>query len=250
MVDEALLETILSSCGVYSSNDGGGIVAIAATGGENNEGEAGGSRRSGSSSSGCSNPVFLKAKEILRKMEVKFPSGTLRKAENTRYAIAIELACRILNQSFDKKMLMQGGSPRGGSSASTSSSIDTIEYNKNLMVVKNALQIEINSVCASELLSIRFGESIKIAVNQLLTDHFSKQSTSARQSSLTRTNWDNSIVCAAYYIILKDRKVCFLRTVWLACDLNPPNWVRPRSTLNRMRYYKLRMWMSRRFGLL
>lgn len=141
--------------------------------------------------------VMAKVQEILRKMEIKFPvegGGLGAAGDQSRVQIAVEIACRLLQVSFDKKKLLN--TIKGANSSAQSQST----FSKLLTTVTSALRIEFPRPAASvaQLLSVRFGEHIKIACLQLL-----EQARLANCGDVA----NDAMLAAAYFITLKQRKI-------------------------------------------
>jgi hypothetical protein len=155
--------------------------------------------------------VVAKMQEILRKMEIKFPmsmgGGLGAKGEQCRTQIATELACRLLQVPFDRKSLLStlncgsSGSQKGSSGSKLVPAPTLAEYTKTLNAVKSALRIEFpqSTTSVSELLSVRFGDHVRIAANQLLQQ--------AASGPTTTTITSDATLAAAYFMALKQKKI-------------------------------------------
>ena len=140
--------------------------------------------------------VLAKTKEVLRLLNMRMPCGALKKAEVCRHIIAIEIACRLLNVSFDKnKLVLQ-------------STLKMKSYQEALISCKNVLKVKWQTANIMDVLSVQFGVQHKTAAYSLLdkyqTEYVDKLNTN-RQSFVDISS--PVYQAAAYYIASKSQKV-------------------------------------------
>ena len=105
---------------------------------------------------GLSSCVETKAVEILRKINIRIPMGTSRQLDTCRYAVSVEISCRILNQPFDKAAVI------------VHSGIGKNDYLKMVTTVKTALDLNWSTLPLVDIFGIRFGDHIKRVAVKIL----------------------------------------------------------------------------------
>lgn len=143
--------------------------------------------------------IKSKAMELLRKSMVKFPIGTTGPIESYRHIICIEIACRLLNVSFQRKSLSQAAC------------VSETDYQRAVTVMKNALNIDWQTIPVMDALAIKFGTTFKGSANELLAKYQAHLSTAPLAPTHQRTSQDISKSAvhhaAAFYLTLRQRKV-------------------------------------------
>ena len=134
--------------------------------------------------------------EILRRMSIKFPIGSMNKAETSRKIVAIEISCRIHNISFKKNSLMRY------------SQVDERDLQAAIQATKNALDITWTELAMMETLAIRFGGTYKDSAYKVLQKY--KTAYIDKLSEAVRRNIDLQqpvYHAVAFWIVAKAKKV-------------------------------------------
>lgn len=142
--------------------------------------------------------VLDKTKEFLRLLQMKLPGGSLKKAEAYRHIIAIELACRVQNVPFEKTALLNlAGKPNPN------------DYKKALCSCKTVLNLTWNSVAVFNVLSVQYGEDVKIDAEKVLEDYRMRQiETVAGKYRAANVDFDSPLYqSAAFFLAAKRKKV-------------------------------------------
>ncbi len=138
--------------------------------------------------------------EIMRKINMKFPPGTLpQQFESIRHIIAIEISCHLQEATYNK-----------GSFAKASHLKDS-EYQRGINLIKSALHVTWNQMSIMDLLAINFGATFKSCAYKLLERYQTKcnetiqlATSSARIDVMNQAAYQS----AAFFLSLKQRKVC------------------------------------------
>ena len=140
--------------------------------------------------------VQPKVSEILRKMSLKFPYGTLQSQyESIRYILATEISCRLLNITFNKQSFIK------------LSHLKDNDYQKGINMIKAALHLGWEKMSVIDLLAIHFGTTFKTVAQQLLQRYESKYNTLHNLKLSINVINSPAYEAAAFFLSLKQRKV-------------------------------------------
>jgi transcription initiation factor TFIIIB Brf1 subunit/transcription initiation factor TFIIB len=133
--------------------------------------------------------VTDKACELFRKLDMKFPKGSLRNVEINKHIIAIELACRILEAPYLKEKLIK------------ESIVNQTDYNKSFNFCKAALEISFSDTNLLKKVYVDNGLEIKEETHKIIEDYnniflVTKNSTPIKDKCL--------LECIALHIVLKN----------------------------------------------
>lgn len=134
-----------------------------------------------------------KTEELVRKSKVKFPLGAAGHMESYRHIICIEIACRLLNVPFSSKTLSQAAC------------VGETDYKRAVTVMKNALNVDWQTIPTMETLAIKFGTTYKGVAYELLN----KYQTQLHATPGVSQDISKSAVhhAAAFYLAYRQRKV-------------------------------------------
>lgn len=136
--------------------------------------------------------INSKLLEILRKLGMKFPPGTLpSQLESIRYIFGIEISCRLLSLTFNRQVLMK------------LSRLKENDYYRGINLIKTALHLSWEKVSVIDLLAIRFGTTFKTCAQQLLERYISKCNHVSKSDLIDSPAFQ----AAAFFITLKQRKI-------------------------------------------
>ena len=142
------------------------------------------------------NEIKSKTEELMRKSIVKFPIGVAGQIESYRHIICIEIACRLLNIPFVSKSLSQAAC------------IGETDYKRAVTMMKNALNVDWQTIPTMETLAIKFGTTYKNIAYELLR----KYQEQLRAAPGVSQDISKSAVhhAAAFYLAHRQRKVLLL----------------------------------------
>ena len=151
------------------------------------------------------NLIIGKTQEILRKLLLKLPVGSLKKAEICRGLIAIEIACSFLNTSLDKVKLM------------AQVSITPKIYQEGLIKCKQVLKVQRDSDVTQKL-AVHFGVHLKCLVQDTLGQYKINYIDKLHPNQRALVDI-NSAVCqaAAFYVVGVKSKVSLLQNTTTGC---------------------------------
>ncbi len=137
------------------------------------------------------NLVRTSTLEFIRKINLKFSTGSVQRLDSIKHIIALELACRHHHHPFSRNLLIK----RSGLKES--------EYQSLVNLVKTALHLNQTKTNVIDTLSIQFGATHKSYACELMEQY---------ESSLVLMNNNVTKNCpvhqaAAFYLSLKLRKV-------------------------------------------
>ena len=139
--------------------------------------------------------VLKKAKELVRKIEMKIPTNK-KNIIIYRNIIAVDFACRILEISYDSSKLI--------SLAGISQKI----YQDSFIYCKNLLDLKWNVPAAIELLAIHFDQKFKNPALKIYDEYYEKYVN--KQLKPIQDGINNSLsayYAAAFYIAAKDMNI-------------------------------------------
>ena len=142
------------------------------------------------------NDICDKGSEILRKMNDRVPSGALGKAKSCTHILAVELACRVLNVSFNRDKLM------------AQTNVSSADFAQALNNCKSLLRLTFTKTSAIDVLSVQFGASLKGPALDLLREYqrlYVDRLDRARQVLIDLTAAEYQT--AAYFLVAKQKKV-------------------------------------------
>ena len=140
--------------------------------------------------------VMGKAREILRLLNMRMPSGCLKKAEACRHIIAIEIACRMTNISFDKNKLV------------AQAPVNSKVYQDTLLKCKNVLNLKWEASSVIDVLAVQFGLQLKTVATTVLEQYrvlYVDKLEKIRQAHVDLTS--PVYQAAAFYVGAKSKKV-------------------------------------------
>lgn len=156
--------------------------------------------------------VIEKTKEMLRIMNIKMPTGYLKKAEICRHLYAIEHACQALGLSFDKTKLQEQAPVTKKiylEGLMSCSQIDTTAARQNLHV---NLPGNKGQLLVLSRLAIHYGHDLQTAARHILMQYKKIYIDKLPENQQSLVNI-NSAVCqaAAFYVAGTKTKVSFFR---------------------------------------
>ena len=112
-----------------------------------------------SASIDASQEVLGKAREMLRKINMRMPLGSMKKAEACRTFIAVELACRLSKVSFDKAKLL------------AQAPVHQKVYQDAVTACINVLHLELETKSVIDTLGVRFGIQLTAVAHGVLEQY-------------------------------------------------------------------------------
>lgn len=144
----------------------------------------------------CPDVIIEKTKQTLRRMELKFPPGSLKKFERIRHIVAIEISCRLKDIPFKKSNLIKYAA------------VSDKEYQQALMTIKTALNLNWTSAPVIEVLAIRFGVNLKVKAYWFLEEYKAKYFDKLDLSLKQNIDLNSSVYHAvAFYLSAKLQKI-------------------------------------------
>lgn len=140
--------------------------------------------------------VTSKANEILRKMDIKLPTGCSRQVDSSRHVLAVELACRLLRVVFDRSSLI------------SIASVSENDYSKALLTVKGILNLQWQAVPVLEMLGIKYGNALVSSAIRVLEQY--RKEYVDKLDLAVRANIDLShsvYLASAFFVAAKAKKV-------------------------------------------
>jgi hypothetical protein len=107
----------------------------------------------------ASQEVLGKAREMLRKINMRMPAGSMKKAEACRPSIAVELACRLSKLSFDKTKLL------------AQVPVQPKVYQDAVTACINVLHLELETKSVIDTLGLRFGTQLTAVAHGVLEQY-------------------------------------------------------------------------------
>jgi hypothetical protein len=140
--------------------------------------------------------IYGKSKEMLRMMKMKLSVGILKKCEICRPIIALEISLKLLNCQFNKTKLLQH------------TPCSTKDYQNAFVICKNVLNIQFNNAAMIEILSIRFGATLKPIAYKTLEVYKTCYVNKLEKSVSSLIDLNSAVYhAAAFYISSKVNKI-------------------------------------------
>ena len=140
--------------------------------------------------------IAPKVSELLRLMNIKFPVGSLRKAELCRQVFAIEISCRLGGIVFDKAAIV------------SRSNIGEKDYQMWLNIIKTTLGVSWTTVSPLELLAVRFGDCLRPLALALISQYNTRYVDQLDKSIQNNICLESAVYYAAAFVLAaKLRKV-------------------------------------------
>ena len=152
--------------------------------------------------------IAPKINELSRLMNIKFPVGSLKKAESCRQIFAVEISCRLGGIAFDKAALI------------SRSNIGEKDYQMWLNIIKTTLGVNWTTVSPVELLTVRFGDTLRSLAVALLSQYKTKYVNLLDKSMQNNICLESAVYYAAAFVLAaKLRKVTLSHYHYIASTI-------------------------------
>ena len=142
--------------------------------------------------------VVSKSEELLRKIQMKFSFGHLKKLEKYKLIVLIELSCRLLKLTFSKNKLILFVPGANNN-----------EYQQLLTTFKNVLELRIENKPLLDVLFMKFNVPTSLSINEVLMKYKELHVDKLDPNRKKLINLESPLYHAvAFYITAKSNKVC------------------------------------------